>query len=291
MEPMCFGSFSTGRGLAAWVRGGVEVDMRLEEGVVYSMPLIMGPLFKEAQRPGRVYGEVESLSATFRTEREALRPLVPSCFLIPEEPTATVSFSVNNHVDFMAGGGYRIGYVGVSARFEGEEDVDGLHILVMWENDTLPIFTGREMIGIPKLHADITQIRQVDEGLRASASVWGHEVLGLDVAGLKEQNMVVRRTAQKRINSIPWLGYKHIPAIDGPADVSYPMVVWNEIELDELWFGDTATPLLPTVGHADLDRLAVITETLARIPLGELEFAAHAKGSAVLRIDRSHRLT
>lgn len=264
--------------------------MRLDEGAVYSMPLIMGPLFRQEQRPGRVYGVLENLSATFRTEGEALRRLVPSCFDIPEEPTVTVSFSVNNHVDFMAGGGYRIGYVGVSARFEGEENVNGLHILVMWENETLPIVTGREMIGIPKLHADITQIRQVDESLRASASVWGHEVMRLDVAGLKEQNMVVRKTAQKRINSTPWLGYKHIPAIDGPADVSYPMVVWNEIELDELWFGETATPQLPTVDRADIDQLAGITGALASIPFGELEFAAHAKGSAVLRIDRSHRL-
>jgi acetoacetate decarboxylase len=160
----------------------------------------------------------------------------------------------------------------------------------MWENDTFPIVGGREMIGIPKLHADISPIRQVGNGLRASASVWGHEVMRLEVTALKEQNMLVRRTAQKRFNAIPWLGYKHIPAIDGPDDASYPMVVWNDIELDTIRFGETATPQLQTVDHADLDRLAVITETLARIPFGELETAGHAKGSAVLRLDRSHRL-
>lgn len=264
--------------------------MKLDDGLVYTMPLVMGPAFEKAKRPGHVYGEMEILLAISRTEREVLLPLVPPCFVIPEEPTVTVVFVDNGHVDFMADGGYRMAYVGVSARFEGGENIDGLCILVMWENDTFPIVGGRELIGIPKLHADITPIRRVDNGLRASASVWGHEVMRLEVSALKEQNMVVRRTAQKRFNAIPWLGYKHIPAIDGPADASYPMVVWNDIQLDAIWFAETATPQFPTVDHADLDRLGAITDALARIPFGDLEIAGHAKGSAVLRLDRSHRL-
>lgn len=105
----------------------------------------------------------------------------------------------------------------------------------MWENETLPNVTGRELLGIPKLHADITAIRDVPErALRATASVWGHEVMRIEVAGLKAQNVVVRRTAQERVHSTPWLGYKHIPSLDGPRDASYPMVVWNEVELSEL---------------------------------------------------------
>ena len=91
----------------------------------------------------------------------------------------------------------------------------------MWENRTLPIVSGREMIGIPKAYADITSIRAIDgKRLRASASVWGHEVMRLEVADCKEQNLMVRRTAQKRANASPWLGYKYIPSLDGPPDAS-----------------------------------------------------------------------
>lgn len=265
--------------------------MKLDEGAVYSMPLIMGTLFDRVGRPGRVYGRVETLGATFRTDPDAVRPLVPECFVVSDEPTVTVSFGDYDQVDFLAGGGYRVAYAGVSARFMGEEPVDGLHILVMWENDTVPIVTGREMIGIPKFHADITPLRGVsDRALRATASVWGHEVMRIEAEGFREQNMMVRRTAQKRVNETPWLGYKHIPSFDGPPDASYPMVVWNEVELAELSFAETAQISFGHAAETDIGQLAAIPKALGTLPVGDLVFASHAKGSAVLALDRSHKL-
>lgn len=265
--------------------------MPTDSSQVYWMPLITGALFDREQRPGRVYGRVETLAATFRTECEAVRPLVPECFVVPSEPTITVSFGDHDQIDFMAGGGYRVAYAGVSARFEGEETVDGLYVMVMWENETVPIITGRELIGIPKLHAEISPIRNPNAGaLRATASVWGHEVMEIEASGFKEQHLVVRRTAQKRVNSTPWLGYKHIPSLDGPPDASYPMVVWNEVQLAELWMGVEARADFGHAGEADIGQLAAIPAALGGIPLGELVFASHAKGSAVLALDRSHRL-
>jgi acetoacetate decarboxylase len=256
--------------------------VELDPAKVYSMPLIMGPVFDRESRPGRVYGETESLSFTFRTDADAARELVPECFLVPDDPTVTVAFGDYNLVDFMAGDGYRVAYVGVSARYQGEETVDGLHILVMWENRTVPIVTGRELIGIPKLHADITSIRGVEEGtLRAGASVWGHEVMRLDVVGCKEQNLLVRRTAQKRVNSNPWLG---------PPDASYPMVVWNEVKIDRLELGEAGSVEFGTADESDLGQLAAIGRALRTLPVGEMMFAAHVKGSAVLALNRSRRL-
>jgi acetoacetate decarboxylase len=266
--------------------------MKLDPAKVYSMPLIMGPVFDRAARPGRVYGEAESLSVTFHTDADAARALVPECFLIPEQATVTVAFSDYNRVDFMAGDGYRVAYVGVSARYEGEETVDGLCILVMWENRNLPIVSGREMIGIPKAYADITSIRAIDEKrLRASASVWGHEVMRLEVIGYKEQNLMVRRTAQKRANASPWLGYKYIPSIDGPPDASYPMVVWNDVKIDQLWLSKGGSVEFGTADEDDLGPPAAITRALRSLPIGDVVFAAHLRGSGVLRLDRSRRLT
>lgn len=265
--------------------------MRVDDASVHSMPLIMGPVFDRARRPGRVYGRVETLAATFRTDRDAVRPLVPGCYEIPDQPTLTVSFGDYDHVDFMAGGGYRVAYAGVSARFEGRETVNGLHIVVMWENEAIPIIMGRELIGIPKLHADITPIRKMPDGsLRATASVWGHEVMSIEGNGFTAQNLIVRRTAEKRVNGTPWLGYKHIPSFDGQPDASYPMVVWNEVDLGALAFAGTAQVDFGCADEADIDQLAAIPRALRALPLGELLFASHASGSAVLALDRSHKL-
>lgn len=277
--------WTTGRDPVSWCKP------RQDPAKVYSMPLIMGPVFDRGARPGRVYGEVEAISYTFRTAADAVRPLVPECFVVPEDATVTVSFNGSNRVDFLAGDGYRVAYVGVSARYEGDETAAGLYILVMWENRTVPIFTGREMIGIPKIYGEITSIRGMsDDRLRASAAVWGHDVLRLEVAGCREQNLVARRTAQKRINSIPWLGYKYIPSFDGPPDASYPMIVWNEVTIDRLWLGGTGSVEFGTADEGDLGQLAVITRVLRDLPVGETVFAVHSKGSAVLRLDRSRRL-
>ena len=265
--------------------------MELDPAKAYLMPLIMGPAFDLKDRPRSVYAETKSLAVTFRTDPDAVRLLVPECFLIPDEPTVTVAFGDHDRIDFMAGDGYRVAYVGVSARFEGDETIDGLYILVMWENQTLPVLLGRELIGIPKLAADITAMRELEAGrLRATASVWGHEVVRLELSGLKEQNAVVRRTAQRRVNAIPWLGYKHVPSLDGPPDASYPMIVWNEIEIDRLLFAQRGSVTFGTPGDDDLGQLAGITRVLNTLPLGEMVFASHARGSAVLRMDRSHRL-
>ncbi|MGB5566243.1 MAG: acetoacetate decarboxylase family protein [Acidimicrobiia bacterium] len=265
--------------------------MQLDPAKVYSMPLIMGPVFDRESLPGRIYGETESLAVTFRTDAGAARALVPDCFSVPDDVTASAVFGDFDHVDFMAGGGYRVAYVGVSARYEGEEIIDGLCILVMWENETLPIVSGRELIGIPKGHADISSIRETENGgLRATASEWGHEVMRLSIPTFKEQNFVVRRAAQKRINAQPWLGYKHIAAIDGPPDASYPMVVWNEVEIDRLWLGDGGALEFGSADEDDLGQQAVVIRALRTLPIGEIVFAAHVRGSAVLRLDRSRRL-
>jgi acetoacetate decarboxylase len=265
--------------------------MKLDSTKAYAMPLIMGPAFDREARPARVYGRTESLSLTFRTDRDAAQALVPDCFLVPEEATATVAFGDYDEVDFMAGDGYRVAYVGISARYEGEETIDGLCILVMWENQAFPIVSGRELIGIPKVYGDITSIRHVmNDRLRATVSTWGHEVMRLEVTGGKEQNLMVRRTAQKRINSSPWLGYKNIESFDGQPDASYPMVVWNEVEIDQLWLGRGASVEFGNAGEEDLDILAGITRALRTLPIGETVLAAHVRGSGVLRLDRSRRL-
>jgi acetoacetate decarboxylase len=266
--------------------------MEPDAAKAYLMPLVMGPVFDLGDAPGAVYEVTRGLAASFRTDRDAVRPLVPSIFEIPDEATVTVGFGDHSGFDVMAGRGYRVAYVGVSASFRGEEEsADGLYIVVMWETDALPILLGRELIGIPKIGAEITALGdEIGEGCEAIASTWGHEVLRLEVAGLREQGRIVRRTATKRVNATPWLGYKHIPSLDGPPDASYPMVVWNEVRLDRLFLGTEATVGFGDATASEIGQLSRVGDALRGVPLGELAFASRSLGSAVLRIDRSHRL-
>jgi hypothetical protein len=68
------------------------------------------------------------------------------------------------------------------------------------------------------------------------------------------------------------------------------MVVWNEVELAALWFAETAQIGFGSADEADIGQLAGIPRALAAIPLGDLVFGSRAKGSAVLALNRSHRL-
>jgi acetoacetate decarboxylase len=54
-------------------------------------------------------------------------------------------------VDYLAGRGYNIVFVTVAAKFSGNKDkLEGDYVLVIFENDAIPIITGRELLGAPK---------------------------------------------------------------------------------------------------------------------------------------------
>jgi acetoacetate decarboxylase len=96
----------------------------------------------------------------------------------------------------------RIAAVQVAARFDGEKDhIEGDYILVMFENDTIPIIGGREQLGVPKLYADISMIKTQSNGhLWCEASLWGELLVSMDLDPLKKQNAIVRFAASKKMN-------------------------------------------------------------------------------------------
>jgi hypothetical protein len=78
----------------------------------------------------------------------------------------------------MAGGGYNVAAVQVSARFDGSQDhLEGDNTLVMFEDETWPIISVREDLGVPKLYADIPPYKILTNGsLRCEASRKGEKV-------------------------------------------------------------------------------------------------------------------
>ncbi len=265
--------------------------MKLDPSKYYRMPLAMGPVF-DRKMLKLAYPQVEVLGFQYLTDPDALLDLLPECYHPGKEPLVTVIFSNNNGLSFMAGGGYRMATIQLSARFDGVQDhLEGDYIVVMFEDQILPIIGGREDLGVPKLFADISDIKIMPDGhLRCEASLAGHMLFGLDVPPLKGQIGVVRAIAARQINARPWLGYKYIPSLEGPADVEYPTVTYNNSRLEKLWMGKKASLRFGIARQEDIGSVKNLIDALATLTVIRPVQVMHFTGSAVLRLDLSHRL-
>lgn len=266
--------------------------MKLDPSKYYRMPLAMGPIFDRKKDLKLAYPQAEALAFQYLTDPESLAALLPDCYRPGKEPLVTVVFSQYNGLSFMSGGGYRMATVMVSTRFDGKQDhLEGDYILVMFENDTWPIIGGREDLGVPKIYADISNLKILPDGhLRWEASQAGHLLFGLDVPPMKGQMGVVRTFTSRQINSRPYLGYKYIPSFEGPPDADYPTVIHMQTKLEKLWMGKKAVLRFGMARYEDIGVVRNLLDTLATLTIIRTVQVLHFKGSQVLRVDLSRRL-
>ena len=267
--------------------------MKIDSEKIWMMPLIMGPVAPERQnRVGSVYGEVDWIGLQYQTDPDAIRAVLPECYRPAEKPMVAVVFCYNDGVDFLAGRGYRIATVNVGARFDGEQDhVEGDYALVMCEDEPIAIITGREWHGIHKVFSDISPLETLPSGhLRCDVSLWGHMLFGIDLAPLKEQNLIVRSVAAKEFNKRPMVGYKYIPCMDGPPDAAYPMMMPNELKVEQFWMGKSGEVFFGDAKEEDIVYVVGVLDALKKLPVREVTQTFRLRGSAVLRSDLSRRL-
>jgi acetoacetate decarboxylase len=269
-----------------------EREMKIDSSKIYMTPFLRGPVYDRNALPKIQYTHTETIAIQFRTDYESAGKLIPDCYEVDKNPLATIVFTYNNGLDFMAGGGYNLATFWVSAMFHGERDqVAGDYILVMFENHTRPILGGREYLGVPKMQAEIPPIKIMpDGGLRCEASYWGHFIFGIELPVLKRQNALVRSVVSKRINNRPWLAYKYVPSLDGPPDADYPAMTCNDIHIKTLWMGKKGSICFGSASEKDISDTAYVISALKTLPMQKIEQVLHFKGSAVLRLDLSHRL-
>lgn len=231
------------------------------------------------------------MAVQYQTTSEAISALLPDCYQPAEKPTVTVAFIYNDGVEFMAGRGYRIATVMVAARYDGEHDsTEGNYVLVMFEDDTLPIVLGREGLGVPKLYSDISPIRTLPNGhLRCEASLWGNLLFGINVGPLVKQDDSVCSAANERPR-LPMLGYKYIPSLDGPPDAAYPISTPSDVKLEQMWLGESGRVFFGDPDYVDLSFLKRIIDALKTLPVREVTGVSRSRGSSVLRTDLSRRL-
>jgi acetoacetate decarboxylase len=266
--------------------------MKIDPGKIYLMPLIRGPVFEQGKVPSLVYGEVQMLALQYETGSDAVQALLPDCYQPAEKPIVTASFGYFDGVDFLAGGGYRIAAVSVDARFDGEKDhVEGGCVLVIFEDDTIPIIGGREQLGAPKIYANISPVKTLPNGtLRCETSQWGHLLFGINLGPLKKQNVLVRSVAGKRLSKQPMLGYKYIPSLDGPPDAAYPTLFLTDYKIDELWLGKTGNIFFGDAVEEDIGWYRQVIDALKTLPVRQVTQTVRFHGSQVLRYDLYRRL-
>ncbi len=187
------------------------------------------------------YRDVTSMSLSFLTDKAHLAHYLPKPYHVADLPVVTITYAQNRHVDWLAGNGYNLVSVTAGARFDGEKDqLEGSYCLVMWENLTDPILTGRELQGIPKLYADIPD-HDIDDGRwRTRVSHFGHTFLDIAVAKLRAPTEEeIAANAQARLDRDHPMAWRFLPAVGGFGPcvsefTTYP----SENVIEEAWVGE-----------------------------------------------------
>lgn len=210
----------------------------------FMMPAHFGPLpnaapgeFKATPGEGAFYGDVSNIFVTYLTDAQMLRRFLPEQFELSGEPLVSVNYSNNRKIEWLAGGSYNIMAVFVPATYHGKQDtVSGSYAMVLWENLTDPILTGRESQGIPKIYGDIEDHVISGDSWRTSLSRNGHKILDLRASGLQELTPDQLRDTQKYFEKSQMLGWKYVPNenFSGPV-ISYATAFPTSTALRRAW--------------------------------------------------------
>jgi len=256
---------------------------KFEKDRSYMMPFHFGP--RPAGRGTGQYHDVTTMIVSYLTDRDILTQYLPKPFEVGEEPIVSVSYSMNKEIDWLAGHSYNIIGVNASVVFNGEEDhLSGNYPLVLWENLTDPILTGREIEGIPKVYADIPDHSIIEGEWRASASHFGHKIVDLTIKGLhpltKEQIEEMRKAAEKS----HWMGWKYIPKIGEPgAAVSHATLFPTAGVTTEAWLGKGEVKWQHLTWEQNPTQFHIVN-ALADLPIIEYRIALVLKGSSNLAL-------
>ncbi len=200
------------------------------------MPAHFGTRFSKG---GNFYRDVTRLSVTYLTDKKMLTRYLPECFEIVGEPLVMVYYANNREIDWLAGGYYNLLGVDVPCVYNGkEEHMEGKFCLVLWENLTDPILTGREWQGIPKIYAEIEDHIKTGNEWRTCAHYRGHKIVDITI---KETRPMTHEEIEQR-RKLPgkdWFGWKYIPKTgEGDAELSYPTLYPQGDSTWEAYWGE-----------------------------------------------------
>jgi acetoacetate decarboxylase len=258
------------------------VSFQIDPDHRYQMPAHFGPRPSHPTVTGW-YRDVTAMTLSYITDGERLAALLPEPFELGDEPLVSVVYARNREVDWLAGHGYNLIEVKASVRYRGAtEERSGTYALVVWENLTDPILSGRELQGIPKLYADIADHSFVDGVWRAQASHFGHPIVDLTVEATRPATAEEISEGETTARDQYPMGWRYVPGVSGVGTaLSEPTTFPSVNKFDEILVGtgsvawhDLTWEQNPTQFH--------IVNALADLPILETRPAVVTKGSTNL---------
>jgi Acetoacetate decarboxylase (ADC) len=205
------------------------MSYRFEAGRIYRMPTHFGPAPGPRQVPDDVVVDPKrsprrlSVAASFLTDPVMLERHLPDGFTLAGEPVVTVEFHHMTDIDWLAGRGYTMIWVGWPATFTGGRDrATGKFLAVVWENLADPIITGRDEIGHPKLYAEIAEPRRWNGAQICAAGWMGFRFLELEVSQLRDTEQDRQNLVGQGAASDGTLMLKYTPRTDGRGHGALP---------------------------------------------------------------------
>ena len=166
---------------------------------------------------------------SFLSERNQLEALLPEGFELVGEPVVTVAQTHMTEIDWLAGRGYNVLGVTVQARFNGARDqATGPFLLVLWENLTDPILTGREQLGFSKIYCELPEPVIHGGETQCTASWLGFRFMDMRLTKMVEVEEPAAAPAESPGEGSlkGTLHYKYVPKTGewGEADAEYAVL-------------------------------------------------------------------
>ena len=182
------------------------------------MPTHFGPSCGPREGPGgttfsgETSHDMTAISVDFLSDREQLSALIPedSGLRLDGEPIVSVVAGYMKNIDWLAGRAYNILAVYIPVVFEGQRDTAvGQFMIVIWENLTDPIITGREDLGAPKVFADLPDPIEHGGKLTCHASWMGYRFFDMSISNLRSKPLTNTSSSPRQVEGTIW--YKYFP--------------------------------------------------------------------------------
>jgi len=235
---------------------------------------IFDPSYKARQK-------ATMLAVTFESERAELERYIPEELEL-RAPEVQVALNQLTEINWLGGGHYNLIVVSVPARFNGKDHVDAAYPLVVWENRTAPILTGREQTGVPKIFADIEDLHIYRPHYATSVSYEGNTFLSM---AFEADGPITGKDLERiklQIKSLDLIGWRYIPKVGAPgADLSqfihFPQ--WMEVENAYAGKGTVKWTELSVMQNP---RQHHIIKALASLPVKKMVQSVLAEGEVIL---------
>lgn len=205
----------------------------LQPDAMYRMPTHFGPRTGPRRGPdGRGFDCIDSpksvsYTVSYLTHAAAAEAILPPGFTLNGEPIVTVSATYMKEIDWLAGRGYNTLGASLPVSYSGKVDsATGSLLLVLWENLTDPILTGREELGFSKIYCELPE-PVVYNGTSHCVGSWlGFRFLDLNLHDFNQLSEQEIKAQAAQSGGDGTLHYKYIPRTGewGTADAEYAVL-------------------------------------------------------------------